>query len=654
MTRIQDIAAFNEVREAGLAKLVPSKPRIGVGMGTCGSGNGAEAVLPGLRLRDRRPRPRRGARPGRLLRLLRRGAARQRLASRASPLLMLHRVQPEHVDQVLAGLGQGKLPPPELVLCKIEEWDHITGHVKYGQGFPELPHWNEVPFFKGQLKLVLRNCGLINPDDIEEYIAIGGYQALYKVLIDANPAGSHRAGRRRPSCAAAAGPASRPATSGSSCAQRRGPDEVPRLQRRRGRPRRLHEPQRDRERPARAARGHDRSPATRSGAAKGIVYVRAEYPLAVAAPRARDRAGPRLRRCSARTSSAAASSSTSSSSRAPAPSCAARRRRSSPRSRARRGVPRPRPPFPAEKGLWGKPTNINNVETWSNVAAHRLEGRRPGSARSAARRAAGTKVFSLVGKVQQHRPRRGAARARRCAKFVYDIGGGGTERPRHQGGPDRRPLRRLHPRRHVRHAGRLRDASPQIGSIMGSGGMVVMDDDNCMVDVARYFIEFTHSESLRQVRPVPGRPRQGTAHARTASPRARRRSPTSTRSTSCAAWCATPRCAASARPRPTRCSRRCGTSAHEFEDHIREQALPRRRVRGPGALPVRELLPAAHEHPALPAALQGRRARGRVPVRRSSTTRCPPRPGASASTRATTAAVAPRSTLPSTCATSTG
>ena len=75
------------------------------------------------------------------------------------------------------------------MLCKIEEWDHLTGHVKYGYGYPDVPHWNEIPFFEGQVKIVLRNCGLINPDDIEEYIAIGGYQALYKVLIDQNPAG---------------------------------------------------------------------------------------------------------------------------------------------------------------------------------------------------------------------------------------------------------------------------------------------------------------------------------------------------------------------------------------------------------------------------------------------------------------------------------
>ena len=61
--------------------------------------------------------------------------------------------------------------------------------VRYGQGYPEVPSWNEVTFFKGQKKIVLRNCGIINPDDIEEYIAVGGYQALYKVLIDANPNG---------------------------------------------------------------------------------------------------------------------------------------------------------------------------------------------------------------------------------------------------------------------------------------------------------------------------------------------------------------------------------------------------------------------------------------------------------------------------------
>ena len=123
MPRILDIGTFNAVRESGLAKLMPSIPRIAVGMGTCGRGNGAEEVFHALNEAD-------------------------------------------------------------LIYCKIEEWDHVTGHVRYGQGYPEIAPWNAIPFFKGQKKVVLRNCGLINPSDIEEYIAVGGYQALYKVLID--------------------------------------------------------------------------------------------------------------------------------------------------------------------------------------------------------------------------------------------------------------------------------------------------------------------------------------------------------------------------------------------------------------------------------------------------------------------------------------
>jgi NADH-quinone oxidoreductase subunit F len=184
---IKDFAAFSAAREAGLAKLLPSRPRISVGMGTCGSGNGSEAVYSAFSSEiDAR---------GLAVALAPVGCfgfcAEEPLVNvwvPGRPLLMLHRVQPNHVDGILNGLGDGRLPPAEIVLCKIEEWDHLTGHVKYGSGYPDVPNWNEVPFFNGQVKIVLRNCGLINPDDIEEYIAVGGYQALYKVLIDQNPA----------------------------------------------------------------------------------------------------------------------------------------------------------------------------------------------------------------------------------------------------------------------------------------------------------------------------------------------------------------------------------------------------------------------------------------------------------------------------------
>src|SRR5581483_11137485 len=156
------------------------------------------------------------------------------------------------------------------------------------------------------------------------------------------------------------------------------------------------------------------------------------------------------------------------------------------------GRPRPRPPYPAQKGLWGMPTNINNVETWYNIAPIVLKGpawfSSIGSAKSA-----GTKVFSLVGKVQNT----GLVEmplGTPLKTFVYDVGGGAPAersiKAIQTGGPSGGCI----PQEMFDTAVDY-ESLAQIGSIMGSGGMVVMDEDNCMVDVARYFIEFTHSES---------------------------------------------------------------------------------------------------------------------------------------------------------------
>ena len=116
--KIQDFAAFSAVREAGLAKLLPSKPRIAVGMGTCGSGNGAEAVYHAFASEiDAR---------GLAVQLVPVGCfgfcAEEPLVNvwvPGRPLLILHRVQPNHVDDILNGLGNGQLPPAETILCKI-------------------------------------------------------------------------------------------------------------------------------------------------------------------------------------------------------------------------------------------------------------------------------------------------------------------------------------------------------------------------------------------------------------------------------------------------------------------------------------------------------------------------------------------------------
>ena len=159
-----------------------------------------------------------------------------------------------------------------------------------------------------------------------------------------------------------------------------------------------------------------------------------------------------------------------------------------------RGEPRPRPPFPAVKGLWGKPSVLNNVETYANVPAIILKG-------------------GGVVRQQRHREQQGhqglrAGRQRaahrawsRCpigmplGELIYDIGGGIPERQGVQGRPDRRPLGRLHPQAAPQRARGLRVALQELGAIMGSGGLIVMDEDSCMVDVARFFLEFVQEES---------------------------------------------------------------------------------------------------------------------------------------------------------------
>ena len=485
---IQDFAAFSAVREAGLAKLMPGIPRIAVGMGTCGSGNGAEAVFHAFSSEiDAR---------GVAVQLVPVGCfgfcAEEPLVNLwvpGHPLLILHRVQPNHVDGILNGLSHGKLPPPELVLCKIEEWDHITGRVKYGTGYPDVPNWNEIPFFNGQVKIVLRNCGLINPDDIEEYVAIGGYQALYKVLIDQNPAGvieQIKASKLR----GRGGAGFLTGTKWDFLAKAAGPEKYIICNADEGDPGAYMNRNEIESDPHSLLEGMLIAGFV-TGAPKGIIYVRAEYPLAVlrierAIEQARaygvlgsnvlgrgfdfdietvEGAGAFV--CGEETALIAS-------------------------LEGQAGRPRSRPPFPAQKGLYGKPTNINNVETWYNVAPIVAKGpawfTETGSAKSA-----GTKVFSLVGKVQST----GLVEmplGSPIAKFIYDIGGGGTNgreiKAVQTGGPSGGCIPADMFDTPVDY-----ETLAQLGSIMGSGGMVVMDEDNCMVDVARFFIEFTHSES---------------------------------------------------------------------------------------------------------------------------------------------------------------
>ncbi len=402
--------------------------------------------------------------------------------------MVLRRVQANDAARILEGVSSGVLPP-DLIYCKIEEWDHITAHLRYGQGYPEIPLWNAIPFFKGQKKIVLRNCGLISPSDIEEYVAVGGYQALYKVLIDSRADAvieQVKASRLR----GRGGAGFLTGNKWDFLAKAKADAKYIICNADEGDPGAYMNRNEIEGDPHSMIEGMIIG-AYVMGATEGIVYVRAEYPLAVrrltrAIEQAReygmlgknilDRGfnfdielvqGAGAFVCGEETALIASLEGFA-------------------------GRPRPRPPYPAQKGLWGRPTNINNVETWYNIVP--IVSRGPvwfaetGSAKSP-----GTKVFSLVGKVQNtglvEMPLGAPLRT-----FIYDIGEGAVAgrsvKAVQTGGPSGGciPVEMLDTPVDY-------ESLAQIGSIMGSGGMVVMDEDNCMVDVARYFIEFTHSES---------------------------------------------------------------------------------------------------------------------------------------------------------------
>jgi NADH-quinone oxidoreductase subunit F len=487
MTRIEDIGTFNAVREQGLAKLLPTAPRIAVGMGTCGRGNGAEAVHHALS--DAIDRD------GMDIRLVGTGCfgacsqeAMVNVWIPGRPLLLLRHVQASDAGRILSAVNQGTVPP-DLAWCRIDEWDHLTSHVRYGSGFPELPAWYEIPFFAGQKRIVLRNCGLISPDDIDEYIAVGGYQALYKVLIDGKPdqvIEQIKAAKLR----GRGGAGYSTGLKWEFLARATGSPKYIICNADEGDPGAFMNRNEIESDPHSLLEGMIIAGYV-TGASRGIIYVRAEYPLAVhrlttAIEQAQDygilgfnilgRAfnfdidlveGAGAFVCGEETALIAS-------------------------LEGEAGRPRPRPPFPAQKGLNGKPTNINNVETWYNVAPIVLKGpawfTETGSAKSA-----GTKVFSLVGKIANT----GLVEmplGTPLARFVYDVGGGAlkgrTIKAVQTGGPSGGCIPHEMFDTPVDY-----ETLAQLGSIMGSGGMVVLDEDNCMVDLARYFIEFTHSES---------------------------------------------------------------------------------------------------------------------------------------------------------------
>jgi NADH-quinone oxidoreductase subunit F len=358
-----------------------------------------------------------------------------------------------------------------------------------------LPKYDDITFFNRQTRVALRNTGLIDPLVIEEYIARDGYAALGQVLSKMTPEEVISEVKK-------SGLRGRGGAGFSTGMKWEFAAKAP------GKPKYV---------VCNADEGDPGAFMDRSvlegdphtviegmaicgyaiGANQGYVYVRAEYPLAVerlnhAIGQAREygflgknilglgfdfdleiRVGAGAFVCGEETALMAS-------------------------IEGRRGEPRPRPPFPAQSGLWGKPTNINNVETWANIPPIIIKG---GGwfASMGTEKSKGTKVFALAGKIRNT----GLVEVpmgMTLGEIVYDLGGGLPDdkpfKAAQTGGPSGGCIPREYLNTPVDY-----ESLAELGTIVGSGGLIIMDEDTCMVDLAKFFLEFVQEESCGKCAP---------------------------------------------------------------------------------------------------------------------------------------------------------
>ena len=390
-------------------------------------------------------------------------------------------VKPEDCEEIIQShIVEGKVV--ERLLCK-----DIDGK--------KVNRLDDLTFYKKQKRIALKNCGVINPEDIDEYIAFDGYRALARVLVEMSPDEVidiiDKSGLR------GRGGAGFPTgKKWKSTREAKGDKKFVVCNADEGDPgafmdRSILEGDPHAVLEAMEIAGYS------IGAEKGYIYVRAEYPIAVnrlqiAINQARKygilgenifgtgfnfdieiRLGAGAFVCGEETALLES-------------------------IEGKRGQPRVKPPYPAQSGLWGCPTLINNVETYANIAQIILKGPEWYSS-IGTENSKGTKVFALGGNVNNvglvEVPMGTTLR-----EIVYDIGGGipnGREfKAAQTGGPSGGCIPKEHLDTPIDY-----ESLKAIGSMMGSGGLIVMDDTKCMVCLAKFYLQFTVSESCGKCTP---------------------------------------------------------------------------------------------------------------------------------------------------------
>ena len=393
------------------------------------------------------------------------------------PRICYSNVTPEIIPQLIEDYIINDNPRSDLALGTIG-----NGSIK------DIPKLFELPMLKPQLRIVLRNCGMIDPENINHYIARDGYSGLVKalgmkpeeVIEEIKKSGLRgRGGAGFPT-----------GLKWEFC--RKSPGEVKYII-------------------CNADEGDPGAFMNRSllegdphavlegmligayaiGATEGYIYIRAEYPLAIERLKVALRQVEEYGLLGNNILGSNFSFHIKIKQGAGAFVCGEETALMA-SIEGKRGMPRSRPPFPAQAGLWGKPTNINNVGTWGHVSAI-LQRSADWYSSYGSEKCKGTKVFALAGKIE----RTGLIEVPMgisLQEIIYGIGGGILDgkgfKAVQTGGPSGGCLPASLLNLPVDY-----ESLTGAGSIMGSGGMVVMDEDTCMVDVAHYFLSFTQAES---------------------------------------------------------------------------------------------------------------------------------------------------------------
>ncbi|MHB9093757.1 MAG: NADH-ubiquinone oxidoreductase-F iron-sulfur binding region domain-containing protein, partial [Eubacteriales bacterium] len=364
----------------------------------------------------------------------------------------------------------------------------------------QVPSYKEIAFYRKQQRVALRNCGHINPDNINEYIGRDGYEALSKVLTSMTPQqvidDMKKSGLR-----GRGGGGFSTGLKWQFASNSPGPKKYIICNADEGDPGAFMDRSVLEGDPHSVLEGMMIA-AYAIGADEGYIYVRAEYPLAIKRLKTAIAQAEELGLLGENILGSNFGCTLHIKEGAGAFVCGEETALMA-SIEGSRGMPNPRPPFPAVKGLFGKPSNINNVETYANVPIIYLHGADK-FASVGTEKSKGTKVFALTGKLRNT----GLAEVPMgisLREIIFDIGGGIINDKKFKavqiGGPSGGCIPEQHLDTPVDY-----DSLTALGAMMGSGGLVIMDETSCMVDMARYFLDFTQKESCGKCIPC----REGT------------------------------------------------------------------------------------------------------------------------------------------------